>query len=128
MTVFMVSMFCLLLPPNSSTCPSHLRYSAHNKESVLLLFCLLSVACGSWHHRTLALTSSLPPHLKILIECSLIASSHLPLLVQVFVSILLQGYKPKFVDKLDGTLASYQVMLPWIHRTVCETPRLKIKN
>lgn len=43
-------------------------------------------------------------------------------------SIFLQGYPPKFPDKLDGTLASYQVILPCIQRTVSRAPRLKFKN
>lgn len=89
--------------------------------------CLL-LGFHPWHHISFACTSFLPPHLEILIGCSNIASSHLPLTFQIFVSLLLQGYKPKLPDKLDGILASYRVIPSWIQRTVWKAPRLKFKN
>lgn len=89
--------------------------------------CLL-VGFHPWHQTSLAFTSFLPSHLEILIGCSNLASFHLPLIFQIFVPLLLQGNKPKLPDKLDGILASYWVIPPWIQRTVWKTPRLKFKN
>ena len=87
----MVSSFCFPPPTsvtNSSTFIPHLGFFNYDKESAGLLFCPLFVDFHSWHC-TPCVPSFPPPYLKILIGCRSTASSHLPLIIQVFVSVLL---------------------------------------
>lgn len=125
----MVSSFCFPPPTsvtNSSTFIPHLGFFNYDKESAGLLFCPLFVDFHSWHC-TPCVPSFPPPYLKILIGCRSTASSHLPLIIQVFVSVLLWDYKPKLPKKLDHRSVSYQVVHPCIQRTVCRAPRVKFR-
>lgn len=112
---------------NSSTFSPHFRFFNYDKKVLDYCFApyLLIFILGIVH---LVFPSFPPPHLKILIGCSSTASSHLPLIVQVFVSVLLWGYKPKLPNKLNHISVSYQVFPPWIQRTVCRAPRVKFRS